>query len=100
MPDDGQGSRFTSEAFTGLLEMERVRVSMDGKGYSDNIFVERLWHTVKYKEVYLKAHSSARGARAGFVDYFHFHRQPMLPSSVGLPNCGRGLKRGLGAINR
>ncbi len=51
-----QGSQFTSEGFTGLLERHGVRISMDGKGrYTDNIFVERLWRTVKYEEVYLRA---------------------------------------------
>ena len=50
-----QGSQFTSEAFTGLLEQHGVRVSMDGKGrYTDNLFIERLWRSLKYEEVYLK----------------------------------------------
>ena len=51
-----QGSQFTSDGFTALLVSHGVRISMDGKGrYMDNIFVERLWRTVKYEEVYLKA---------------------------------------------
>ena len=51
-----QGSQFTSEAFTQTLQEQRVQVSMDGKGrYLDNIFVERLWRSIKYEEVYLKA---------------------------------------------
>ena len=50
-----QGAQFTSEAFTGLLEQNGIRISMDGKGsYNDNLFIERLWRTVKYEEVYLK----------------------------------------------
>ena len=58
-----QGSQFTSEEFTGLLRQYRVKISMDGKGrYTDNIFVERLWRTVKYEEVYLKAYSNGREA--------------------------------------
>ena len=57
-----QGSQFTSEGFTGLLEQHGVRISMDGKGcYTDNIFVERLWRSVKYEEVYLNAYSGGRG---------------------------------------
>jgi putative transposase len=69
-----QGSQFTSEAFTGLLERHSVRTSMDGKGrYCDNIFVERLWRTVKYEEVYLKAYSNGREAKAGLDAYFHFY---------------------------
>ena len=55
-----QGSQFTSEGFTGLLEEHGVRISMDGKGrYTHNIFVERLWRTVKYEEVYLKAYTAS-----------------------------------------
>ena len=69
-----QGSQFTSEGFTGLLERCGVRISMDGKGrYIDNIFVERLWRTVKYEEVYLKAYSNGREARTGLDAYFSFY---------------------------
>ena len=69
-----QGSQFTSEGFTEPLEQHGVRVSMDGKGrYTDNIFVERLWRTVKYEEVYLKAYSNGREAKAGLDAYFHFY---------------------------
>ncbi len=69
-----QGSQFTGEAFTGLLMQHGVRISMDGKGrYSDNIFVERLWRTVKYEEVYLKAYSNGREAKASLDAYFHFY---------------------------
>jgi putative transposase len=60
-----QGSQFTGEGFIGLLERHGVRISMDGKGkYSDNIFVERLWWTVKYEEVYLKAGHAKAGLDA------------------------------------
>ena len=73
-----QGSQFTSEAFTGLLEQHEVKISMDGKGrYADNIFVERLWRTVKYEEVYLKAYSNGREAKAGIGAYFHFYNAQM-----------------------
>ena len=69
-----QGSQFTSDGFTGLLEHEGVRVSMDGNGrYMDNIFVERLWRTVKSEEVYLKAYSSGREAKTGLDAYFLFY---------------------------
>ena len=60
-----QGSQFTSEAFTGLLEQHGVRVSMDGKGrYTDNLFIERLWRSLKYEEVYLKAYTG--GSEVGW----------------------------------
>jgi len=69
-----QGGQFTGEAFTRLLERHGVRISMDGKGrYTDNIFVERLWRTVKYEEVYLKAYSNRREAKAGLDAYFGFY---------------------------
>jgi putative transposase len=69
-----QGSQFTSEGFTQLLENHGVRVSMDGKGrYTDNIFVERLWRSVKYEEVYLNAYSGGREAKAGLDNYFDFY---------------------------
>ena len=74
-----QGSQFTGEGCTGLLEQHGVRISMDGKGrYADNIFIERLWRTVKYEEVYLKAYSGGREAKAGLEAYFHFynHQRP------------------------
>ncbi len=69
-----QGAQFTDEAFTGLLLQHGIRVSMDGKGrYNDNLFIERLWRTVKYEEVYLKAYQNGRDARVGIGDYFRFY---------------------------
>jgi putative transposase len=59
-----QGSQFTSDAFTGLLAQNGIAISMDGKGaWRDNVFVERLWRSVKYEEVYLKAYDSVGAAR-------------------------------------
>ena len=69
-----QGAQFTSEAFTGLLKQHGVKVSMDGKGsYNDNLFIERLWRTVKYEEVYLKAYQDGREARISLGNYFRFY---------------------------
>ena len=69
-----QGAQFTSEAFTRLLEQHGVRISMDGKGsYKDNLFIERLWRTVKYEEVYLKAYQDGRDARISLGNYFRFY---------------------------
>jgi putative transposase len=69
-----QGVQFTSEAFTGPLEQHGVRISMDGKGsYNDNLFIERLWRTVKYEEVYLKAYQDGRDARISLGNYFRFY---------------------------
>jgi len=79
-----QGSQFTGEGFTGLLEQHGVRISMDGKGrYSDNIFIERLWRTVKYEEVYLKAYSNGREAKVGLDAYFHFYNNQRPHQALG-----------------
>lgn len=69
-----QGSQFTSEDFTDVLKRHGVRISMDGKGrWVDNVFVERLWRSVKYEEVYLKAYESIADARASLGRYFAFY---------------------------
>ena len=73
-----QGSQFTSREFTQVLQEQGVKISMDGKGrYQDNIFVERLWRTVKYEEVYLKAYASVLEAQRGLEDYFQFYNNLM-----------------------
>jgi putative transposase len=69
-----QGSQFTSSDFTNILKDHKIQISMDGKGrYLDNIFVERLWRSLKYEEVYLKAYEDIRQARASIADYFRFY---------------------------
>ena len=71
-----QGSQFTSEAFTEVLQDNGIRISMDGKGsYMDNIFVERLWRSIKYEEVYLKAYENVREARDGINAYMAFYNK-------------------------
>ena len=68
-----QGAQFTSPEFTGILESHGVRISMDGRGrVFDNIFVERLWRTVKYEEVYLHEYRTVAEARAHLAAYFRF----------------------------
>jgi putative transposase len=74
-----QGSQFTSEDFTSRLESHGIEISMDGRGrVSDNIFIERLWRTVKYEEVYLKDYFDVREAVSNLKDYFAFynHQRP------------------------
>jgi putative transposase len=74
-----QGSHFTSPQYLSRLEALGIRISMDGKGRAlDNIFVERLWRTVKYEEVYLQSYETPRAARQGLARYFHFynHQRP------------------------
>ena len=69
-----QGSQFTSEAFTKVLLENGIRISMDGRGRCfDNIFIERLWRTVKYEHVYLYLHKSGEELYHGLRDYFHFY---------------------------
>jgi putative transposase len=69
-----QGSQFTSESFTALLLKAQVRISMDGKGRAlDNIFVERLWRTVKYEDIYLKAYQDGWQLETGWQAYFEFY---------------------------
>jgi putative transposase len=71
-----QGSQFTSEAFTGTLKDHGVTISMDGKGaWTDNVFIERLWRSVKYDEVYLKAYESIADAKRGIGNYFELHNR-------------------------
>ena len=71
-----QGSQFTSLAFTQYLADNAIRISMDGKGaWKDNVFVERLWRTVKYEHVYLHAYESTREAKTKIGDYFRFYNQ-------------------------
>jgi putative transposase len=69
-----QGSQFTSSEFTGQLKTNGIRISMDGKGcWRDNVFVERLWRTIKYDEVYLKAYESVSQAKASLGQFITFY---------------------------
>ena len=79
-----QGSQFTSEAFTGMLLEHTVQVSMDGKGrYLDNIFVERLWRSIKYEEVYLKAYQNGSEAGIEIDGYLEFYNQQRPHQALG-----------------
>ena len=79
-----QGSQFTSVAFTGLLQANGIAISMDGKAaWRDNVFVERLWRSVKYEEVYLHAYVSVAEARAGLGRYLNFYNGRRPHSSLG-----------------
>ena len=69
-----QGSQFTSAAFIGVLHQHRIRISMDGKGgWKDNVFVERLWRTVKYEEVYLHGYDTVSEVKQALQRYFAFY---------------------------
>src|SRR5216683_2302215 len=79
-----QGSQFTSDDFTGTLQNHAVTISMDGKGrYMDNIFVERLWRSLKYEEVYLNAYASVAEAKAGIGSWLGFYNEERPHQSLG-----------------
>jgi len=78
-----QGSQFTSEAFTGVLIENQIAISMDGKGaWRDNVFVERIWKSVKYEEVYLHAYASVVDARVSLGRYLDFYNRQRPHSSL------------------
>src|SRR4051794_39608784 len=78
-----QGSQFTSTAFTGLLTGNAIAISMDGRGaWRDNVFVERLWRSVKYEEVYLRAYDTVAEARNSLASYFSFYNSRRPHSSL------------------
>jgi putative transposase len=78
-----QGSQFTSQDFTGLLLGNAIAISMDGRGaWRDNVFVERLWRSVKYEEVYLRAYDSVGEARAALGRYLDFYNRKRPHSSL------------------
>ncbi|CAA9337067.1 MAG: Mobile element protein [uncultured Chloroflexia bacterium] len=79
-----QGSHFTSPHYTMRLQAANVQISMDGKGRAlDNIFVERLWRTVKYENVYLQDYGSPRAARTGLTNYLHFYNEERIHQALG-----------------
>lgn len=79
-----QGVQFTSEAFTGLLLTNGIKISMDAKGRAfDNIFIERLWRTVKYEEVFLKDYYSVKEAKSNLGEYFKFYNFERHHQSLG-----------------
>ena len=78
-----QGSQFTAEVFTEAVLKQGCQLSMDGRAaWRDNVFVERLWRSVKYERVYLKAYDSVSAARADIADYFHGYNTDRAHSSL------------------
>jgi len=79
-----QGAQFTSVDFTGRLASAGIRISMDGRGRAlDNVFIERLWHTVKYEEVYIKDYRTPREATQGLERFFVQYNEHRQHSSLG-----------------
>lgn len=92
-----QGSQFTSEAFTGVLIENGVTISMDGRGRAlDNIFVERLWRTVKYEEIHLKKYDSLPNLLLGLTEYFMFYNEVRPHQSLGYETPGTLYKNATG----
>ncbi len=79
-----QGSQFTSGEFTEKLEKAGIKISRDGRGrVCDNIFIERLWRTVKYEEVYIHSYDTVKEARESLDSYFRFYNNERLHQSLG-----------------
>lgn len=79
-----QGGQFTADAFTSMLEAHGVAISMDGRGRAiDNVFIERLWRSVKYEEVYLKDYGDGWQAEASLAAYFRFYNQQRIHQALG-----------------
>jgi putative transposase len=77
-----QGSQFTSAAWTDVLKAEDTSISMDGKGrWIDNVFIERLWRSVKYEDVYLRSYENGREVQAGLTQYFDFYNRERIHQS-------------------
>jgi putative transposase len=93
-----QGSQFTSEAFTGRLEAARIAISMDGRGRAlDNVFVERLWRTVKYEDIYLKDYATADELIEGLGRYFEFYDHERPHQALEYRTPGEVYREGLAA---
>lgn len=80
-----QGSQFTSTDFIAVLKQNSVKISMDGKGrWMDNVFIERLWRSVKYEDVYLKEYRTVAALRQGLFEYFQFYNEERPHQSFGI----------------
>lgn len=79
-----QGCQFTSAAFTGALQAAGIKISMDGRGrWMDNVFIERLWRSLKHEDVYLKGYADGREARAGIAAWLTFYNEQRLHQALG-----------------
>ena len=92
-----QGSQYTSDDFTGVLKDNDIRISMDGKGaWRDNVFVERLWRSVKYEEVYLNAYESMKEAKDGIGAWIEFYNRERKHQTLGMtPDMMYGISNDL-----
>jgi putative transposase len=96
-----QGSQFTSQAFTGVLKEQSIAISMDGRGRAlDNIFVERLWRSVKYEEVYLHDYEDVPQAIKGLGSYFKFYNHERLHQSLDYQTPAAVYQQGCKSVQR
>src|SRR4249920_656149 len=92
-----QGSQFTSDDFTGVLSRHEVRISMDGKGRCmDNVFIERLWRSLKYEEVYLHAYGNVAAAKAGIGAWLVFYNEERQLRAMAIARRGKCTKHNAG----
>ena len=79
-----QGSQFTSQAFTGMLAQAGIQISMDGRGrWMDNVFIERLWRSLKHEDIYLKGYGDGREAKSGIGEWIRFYNETRLHQALG-----------------
>ena len=94
-----QGSQFTSQAFTDRLQSAGIKISMDGRGrWMDNVFIERLWRSLKYEDVYLKGYSDGREARAGIGEWIAFYNERRLHQALGYRAPMAMWRQGISAV--
>ena len=87
-----QGSQFTSAAFTGALAAAGIQISMDGRGrWMDNVFIERLWRSLKHEDVYLKGYADGHEAKAGIADWIAFYNNRRPHQALAQPHADGGL---------
>ena len=83
MEKTAQGAQFTSEVFTDCLENSGIAISMDGRGRAlDNIFIERLWHSLKYENIYINAYETVAQLIRGVNEYFNFYNNQRLHQAL------------------
>jgi putative transposase len=95
-----QGCQFTSEAFTSVLKTWNIKISMDGKGrYKDNIFIERLWRTLKYEKIYLKSYETGVELSQDLTTWFNYYNESRKHSSLDKQTPNEAYFRGLEKLN-
>lgn len=95
-----QGCQFTSEAFTSALKTWNIKISMDGKGrYKDNIFIERLWRTLKYEKIYLKSYETGVELSRDLTIWFNYYNENRKHSSLDKQTPKEASFRGLEKLN-